>query len=261
MKKRIKQSGLSLMEMTIVVAVAATLAVLSMPAIRSFVGSSSSISDAKLIVSGAMASAKAIAAREQSYAGLRFQQDAGGNQYVVFIVHDPTLEDFDTSSELYSKAEGFKALKGVRPIRLPENALVTDMMVGDKNIPEDFLISDDINIDESYEVLDATTFTIVFSPAGKLVIREAAVLREGSSDEIFNEPAGGVEFMFEDDYYGSAGSTPYQQEVSRNSFVVFEKDRFNQALATGQAYTGYLQRQAAEYAEYINAYTGTIVVK
>ena len=88
MKTKLKQSGLSLIEMVIVIAAAALMTMLSVPAMRPLFGSmGASPEAAKVTIVSALSSARAIAAREQSYAGIRFQQDLNGDQYMIFIVN------------------------------------------------------------------------------------------------------------------------------------------------------------------------------
>ena len=72
------------------------------------------------LVSAALASARAMAAKEQHYAGIRFQQDSTGNQYMIFILHD---------FEKTGLSPGFRAIEGIKPIKLPENSRVMDLRV------------------------------------------------------------------------------------------------------------------------------------
>ena len=94
MRNRAKQSGITLTEVTFVTAIVALLTVLGLPAVRMFSDSLSSVGDGRAIISAAMASARAIAAREQKYVGIRFQTayDADGpleaSQYMIYIIHD-----------------------------------------------------------------------------------------------------------------------------------------------------------------------------
>ncbi|MHC4676902.1 MAG: hypothetical protein ACYTBZ_30835, partial [Planctomycetota bacterium] len=146
-------------------------------AVRTFYGSFESGGSVRGLISAGLASARAIAAREQRYAGIRFQEDLDGHQYMVFIIHDPTLVDAEAAaSPFYDyQAEGFRVVEGIKPVKLPERVRVMDRMVG--SFPDDFLIASDQDIDEAWEVYDATTFSVVFSPTGKLVVRNVQVLR------------------------------------------------------------------------------------
>ena len=74
MRIRTKQSAVTLTEMTVVIASVALLVGLGLPAIRAFHDSFESRSGARSMISAALASARAIAAKEQRYAGIRFQK-------------------------------------------------------------------------------------------------------------------------------------------------------------------------------------------
>ncbi|UCC22498.1 MAG: hypothetical protein JSW23_00025, partial [Planctomycetota bacterium] len=74
MRARSRQSAVTLTEMTVVVAAVALLVVFGLPAIRTFISSFESEGGARTLISAALASARAIAAREQHYVGIRFQK-------------------------------------------------------------------------------------------------------------------------------------------------------------------------------------------
>jgi hypothetical protein len=115
-------------------------------------------------------------------------------------------------------------------------------------------------------LLDTTTFSIIFSPSGKLVIHGVRVRnRDGKSDsdiprsydDIFNT-AYNVETaqiapFYQDDYW----TAPYAfgPEPSRNSFVIYDTKRLKQT-ATNLRWTNYLSLLNRFY---INPYTGTII--
>ena len=120
MKVKSRQYGITLTEMTVVIAVIALLVSLGLPAVRMLFDSFESQSGGRSVISAAMAAARAIAAKEQRCAGIRFQQDSAGNQYMIFIVHD--FEETGLNP-------GFRAVEGLKPIMLPENLGVMDLMV------------------------------------------------------------------------------------------------------------------------------------
>ncbi len=293
MRTRSKQSGLTLPELVVVIATIALLAGFGLPAIRALLNSFETQSGAKTLISTALASARAIAAKEHRYAGVRFQRDLSGSQYMIFIVQEPKI-----------MAYGFRAVEGVKPIKLPETVSVMDLtIVPDRNVQNpvnpqleiriddpSLLLTDaqkDSWIDEPREVSDITTFSIIFSPAGKLVIHGVRVRnRHGfvdsanntdlSDDDVFNKklqvdqkyngfdrnavpPGAGM--FYQDDYYGSAWpGLSLGPEPSRNSFViVYERKRFEQAIANGRAWSDYLAQTAPERI-YINSYTGTMIL-
>lgn len=253
MKTKSRQSGLTLMEMTVVITVVALLTTLSMPAIRTFFNSIATSSGTRSLISAGLASARAIAAKEQHYAGIRFQQDLSGNQYMVFIVHD-----FDKTG----LANGFRAVEGIKPIKLPDSVGVMDLNLGST----DQVINDDGYINDPNEIRDTTTFSIIFSPSGKMVIHDVRVRNrdgetDGSSDEsyddVFNkdEKVDVGEAMFYQDDYSDLG---LDEESSRSSFVIYEKEKFRQAYdkVPSQAWSDYLSKLKAIH---INPYTGTII--
>jgi hypothetical protein len=84
-----------------------------------------------------------------------------------------------------------------------------------------------------------------------------------SNDDIFNKKAqvdAGMGMFYQDDYIGnSLNSYPdlgLGEESSRNSFVIYERDKFKAAYEKGQAWSGYLQNLAPVY---ISPYTGMII--
>jgi Tfp pilus assembly protein FimT len=250
MKTKNRQSGISLIETTIVVAVIALLVGLSLPSVRGLFLSFESGTDAKTLVSAALASAKAIAVNQQRYAGIRFQQDVKGAQYLVFIVHD-----FDKTG----LKNGFRAVDGTQPIKLPTTTGVMEP------------ISNDSDIDQYEDIINTTTFSIIFSPSGNLVIHDVRVRnRDGqgdyssfseSNDDIFNKKAdvdAGFAMFYQDDYgqsdvlYLGLGEEP-----SRRSFIIYDKNIFKN-IPEGSRWSDYLSKLDVVY---LNPHTGTIIEK
>ncbi len=233
--------GLTLMEMTVVIVTIVLLVGLGLPAVRALLNSFESQSGGESIISAALASAHAIAAREQKYSGLRFQNSYHGNnkgsQYMVFIIQDPNLDDSLTISRPFKVAYGFRALKGLKPIKLPE-------MVG---IME--FVRDITEIDNDDKVKDKTAFSVLFSPTGKLIIHDVQVLRKNPDDKIFNEINSDA--MFTDDYYNGPA---FHREPSKNSFVIYDKTQFDKLGPAERL--NYLRGLKVVY---INPYTGTII--
>ena len=262
-------------EMVVVIATIALLVGIGLPAIRALMNSFETQSGAKTLISTALASARAIAAKEQHYAGVRFQQDSAGNQYMIFIVQDPSI-----------MAYGFRAVEGIKPIKLPDKVSVTDLTILiARNLrnpvnPTEVRLDDKKNnlidaekdalIDEFREVTDITTFSIIFSPSGKLVVHGIRVRNrngrtdDSSNDDIFNTKNNvdaGIGMFYQDDYFSAAWTDlSLGPEPSRNSFVIiYEKDKFQQAFGKGRAWSDYLA-QIAPHRIYINPYTGTIIL-
>jgi len=243
MKRQNKQFGMTLIETTVTVAVVSLLAVLATPSIRAYFDALGSPAEVKGAIGAAFASARAIAAKEQHYAGVRFQQDSSGKQYMIFIINDPNLVDAAAVADPlhpFKETNGFRAAEGFNPIKLPENIGVMEV------------VNQNTDIDDADKVIDKTTFTVIFSPAGKLVIHFAPVLRAGTYDAIFNNNPTLSNVMFEDDY---RNTYPFLQESSVNSFIIYDKTEFSK-MDVLTRYWDYVNQLDVIYT---NPYTGTII--
>lgn len=279
MKTRYKQSGRTLAEMAVVIAAIVLLGSFGLPAVRTFLDSFESGAGPKPVISAALASARAIAAREQRYAGIRFQKayhpegPLKATQYMVFIVHEEPRK-------MGNLTIGFRVVEGLKPIKLPDSVGVMDLRYRRNLLSPagDGLIDADGEISNLDILRDTTAFSIIFSPSGKMVIHDVRVRnRDGyvdsaantniSSDDIFNKKAqvdAGIAMFYQDDYYGVLNN-PYGDlglgpEPSRRSFVIYDRREFKRAYQIGQAYSGYLQRLLPDVI-YINPYTGTMIEK
>lgn len=260
--------------MLVVIASMVLLAYFGLPAVNTFLKSFQSPGSTKAMISAALASARAIAAKEQRYAGIRFQKaynpddplnPLSADQYMVFVVQDPDIS-----------AWGFRAVEGPRPIKLPETigvmdfAIVTDRNAQNPVNPSEEIILDDpgsLLTDDDKDILlslpervrDTTAFSIVFSPSGRLVIHGIRITTTGANDDIFNTQAaveGGTGMFFADDY-NNLGLGP---EPSRNSFVIYDRKLFREAYENNLAWSAYLIQLVPEKV-YINPYTGTTISK
>ena len=276
MSSRYKQTGLTLTEMMVVIATISLLVALGLPAVRVFLDSFESRGGGRSMISAALSSARAIAAKEQRYAGIRFQQDLAGNQYMIFIVHD---------FEKTGLNPGFRAVEGLKPIKLPESLGVMDLMVrinhGTHWTDAEDLLDEPIKaayLDDTEPqnfgpdrknrfITDTSSFSIVFSPSGKLIMHDVRVRnRDGiyqpnnglsgkvSMDGIFNSPDNITNYgigMFVQDDYAELG---LGAESSRNRFVIYDKIRFDKLDAENRF--NYLRSLELVY---INPYTGMII--
>ena len=267
MKSKSKQHGLTLTEMTIVVASIVLLVALGLPAVRAFFTSFQTETGAKTMISAALSSARAIALKERRYAGIRFQKACLSRdvanpltglleapQYMIFIV-------YEEPKKMGNLTVGFRAVEGLKPVKLPDAVGVIDLSVIDSR-------RGNADIDEDFELSNATSFSIIFSPSGKLVIHDVRVRnREGdfdpntpndSMDDVFNSPINiiinGFGMFIQDDYPGLG----LFREPSRNCFTIYDRKEFARAYQRRQAYSGYLYRLAPKPI-YINPYTGTII--
>jgi prepilin-type N-terminal cleavage/methylation domain-containing protein len=252
MKTKRKQSGVTLMEMTVVVAIVASLAVVAVPGVRMLFNSMESDGSTRAMISAAIASARAIATEKQEYVGVRFQRNYNpgdpnkASQYMIFIIHDPDKTGL---------ADGFRAVDNVKPVKLPDNIGVMDLLYNPSlgsGIP-------DVRFSNPDVLRDTTTFSIVFSPSGKLVIHDVQVRnRDGKSDdssedEIFNTEVNvknGKAMFYQDDY----SLLGFQKEPSRNSFVIYDKVIFDKI---NKRWSDYLSRLIKIN---LNPYTGGIIL-
>jgi len=262
------KSGITLTEMTVVIAVVALLVSLGLPAGRMLFNSFESQGGSRVVISAALASARAIAAKEQRYAGVRFQKayDPQGPlrapQYMIFIVYD-----FDKTGLV----SGFRAVEGVEPIKLPDSVGVTDLMVRIDRSPTQFGARnfadrpiEVADFDDPVSIADTSAFSIVFSPSGKMIIHNVRVRnRDGlfrplnpndSMDDVFNSPENIANYktgLFVQDDYAEFG---FGEEPSRNKFVIFDKTMFDKMNAV-QKYDYLYDLEKI----YINPYTGTMI--
>jgi prepilin-type N-terminal cleavage/methylation domain-containing protein len=272
------KTGYTLNELLVVMAIIVVLAFLAVPAAKELMKSFESTAGLRIVISAALSNARAIAAKEQKYAGIRFQQDPDGRQYMIFIVHDPAptptaadllIDPFRTGTGL---AYGFRALEGKKPMALPKNTGVMDLKIrlnhSDASDPSDTGIISDAEINEVFELSDTTTFSIVFSPTGKLVIHDVRIrnrtgkIDDSGTDDVFNTTnniddvdGDGITFgMFDQDDYADLG---LGQESSRNCFVLYNQKDF-EAVPSFTRWTDYLQNLDVIY---VNPHTGEIINK
>lgn len=253
MKIKTKQSGISLTEAVLAVAVIILLVSVSIPAYKAFDTAISSPAGVQSMVSAALSSARAIAAKNQKYAGIRFQQDKDGNQYMIPIIHDYDATDI---------AIGYKAIDGKNPVKLPGDICIFDTKNNNNNE-----INSSGDIDDPSKIDDLTKFSIIFSPSGNLVIKDIRALPgkpdptvPGKNDDnIFNYSSNTtVDYMFEADRSAS------DSELSRNSFLVINRKELNEidldqiweTLIEDPQNLGQIDNEKVLY---INPYTGTII--
>ena len=246
-----KKSGLTLTEMAVVAAIIGLLVALGIPAVRTVVHSFESESGTRSMIASALASARAIAANRQQYAGIRFQPDAEGRQHMIFIIHDPAV-----------LARGFRAVPGAKPMALPPSVAVMDMRVranraatvaacSDPNeMPLDVVHLDDTdpaNLDpngSNVYLYDTRTFSIVFSPAGRVVSQvvrvrnrqgiyqpDNSVAAKTSTDDVFNSLVNIEQYnrgRFIQDDYPPLG---LGAEHGRHRFVICNRLQMDDATA------------------------------
>ena len=217
------KKGFSIIELLVVMGIIAALVALAIPAISAMQKSYDS-TGAESMISTALATARTLAISHKpsaTYAGVRFQKmynkkdpQINAAQYMIIVINDEP-------KNMGNLDEGFRAIEGYKPIKLPENIGVIDMMRRTSNTPtktapdtgnanERKLTGSDLddsipaNLDpngNNMNITDTSAFSIVFSPSGKLVIHDIRVRNKdgefwpsditgagSSDDQVFNSP-------------------------------------------------------------------------
>lgn len=297
-KNRIHR-GFSLSELMTVIGVMALLIGIAVPASKAIMDSVNSSAGMRSMISSSLSAARAIAMKEHKYAGIRFQTDINGDQYIVFIIHDDAPSVIDSAERAaypektglgmppdnYGLSYGFRAVSGHKPIKLPGDGRVMDLVKVTRveDTPYVAAVSytqaDMVNsgmIDDPYEFNDASAFSIIFSPEGKLVTMRVwvrnrhgipdhtALAADNSADKIFNKKVivdSGNSLLYQDDYFGSSWSPysynlGYGPEDSRKSFIIYDKTKFDDFDDVNLRWTNYLGLIEKIY---VNPYNGQLV--
>lgn len=257
-----RRSGLTLIEMTVVIGAIVILVGFGLPAVRTLMHSFESSGGTRSMIGAALNSARSMAVKEQRYAGVRFQpRCVSGDpadpisglldapQYMIFIVHD---------TDMSGLADGFRAMDGAEPVKLPHTIGVMDLTARGT-----------ADYNDISELNDALTFSIVFSPSGKLTVHQVQTRnRDGvynpadagkSSDEVFNSPKNIITYntgMFVQDDYPAAG---FEKEPSRLQFVLYDRQRLRAAFNKGDVWDDYLSVLTDEDTIYISPHTGALI--
>jgi len=259
MTRKRGQSAFTLTEMLIVMAILAITFGLGLRAAKMIMASFESGANVRHIISAGLANARALAMKEGTYVGVRFQPNREGRQYMVLIRHD---------YEATGLANGFVAVDSRQPTPLPKNVLVLDTQVYAGSI------SSDANLDEARELMDAKTFSVVFDKSGRLVTHEVRVMvrdiryvpppnvpdYEASRDDVFNTVNNVTVNQigrFIQDGVGDASYTDLGlgEESSRNCFIVVQRSAF-EAVDPTRRWSLFLKDQTVRY---VNPFSGEIV--
>jgi hypothetical protein len=258
---------------------------LTLPVANMLYNSFESTGGVEAMINAALESAKSIAIKEQRYAGIRFQKrydpanpdPLNQSQYIIYIIKGENR--LVTGNLNY---DGFHAVDGIQPIKLPDSIGVMDMtlvqrsyIVGKGYIITEFSINSNGQINNNINLIDTTSFSIIFSPSGKLVLHRVRVRnRDGytatapssySDDDVFNRISqieAGYGMFLQDDYFAAFQGTPQVPEcglgpeMSRNSFVIYDTRKFKQEYKKGTPYSGYLNQLKPVY---VSPYSGTII--
>ncbi len=274
-----RQSGVTLIELLVVVTIITLLTAVGLPAFKALSTAFESGDSVERMINSALAAARAAAIQDQRYVGVRFQKAFNqdplkASQYMILIERDAA------STEIES---GFRAVQGLKPVKLPDSVGVMDLNVAteqrNRQRPEASQYESidldpngpDALLDEASELWDVTTFSMVFSPQGHLVVHGVRVRNnEGlmdsdtslSVDDVFNtlgQVQAGVAQFCQDDYFDEDGSDVISgvgPEASRLSFVIYQRVSFMDAFQRGAAWTGHLHTSQRRYG---NRYTGALI--
>ena len=265
-----KKSGYSLTELIVVVSIIGMLVGAGLPAVKQVVKSFESSARVRDVIAAAFSNARAIAIKEGKHAGVRFQRNAEGDQYMIFIIQD---EDVDPGHLMLAGRPGFRAMRGKNPMRLPKEGGVLDLRIKDNysdieayktdrsvKVDTGGVVDTDASnesINRPFQLLDAETFSVVFSPQGKLVLTDLRVACSTAADgDIFNTVSSGSGMFIQDDVYSLSDAVQgLQLEPSRNNFVIIDKAEFNSADVDSR-WSDYLQFLKPLY---VNPYSGTLI--
>lgn len=227
---------MTLTELLVVMSVMVILLAIAAPVAKKLAQSLGEATGARSIIAAAMSNARAIAIREGHYAGVRFQQDSSGKQYIVLIIHDEPGTTY---------ANGFRAIQGKKPMALPD-----DVGVIADGAYSDTTAFGTIALDTTVGMTNATTFSILFSPAGKYVTHAVRVYNSIGTDNVFNTQANitnGKAMFLRDS----------SDENGVSSFVIYSKKELEKQPAD-KRWSGYLGKLDKEF---VNPYTGELVKK
>lgn len=145
-----KQSGLTLTELLVVVAIMAIMFSISVPAAKALFASLDQSAGTRSIINAALSNARAIAIREGAYAGVRFQMDSTGKQHLVFVINDKIATGL---------ANGFRSVDGRKPMPLSEHVHAISLKY-----------TTDADLKDAVKFTEAVSFSVVFNASGNMVI-------------------------------------------------------------------------------------------
>jgi hypothetical protein len=278
--------GLTLIEMTLVLGTMVLLVGLSVPAVRSLTHSFQSEGAVKSMIDAALSSARAMAMTRQRYVGVRFQKLCTSDdpaeplkgivdapQYMIFIMSE--------EREKIGLANGFRAVDGLDPIKLPSTVGVMDLSNG---------VQAGMGNQRDESLADATTFSVIFAPSGRLVVHEVRVRnRQGeyqprndpgsgkaAHDDIFNSPENICLYkegkFIQDDYSASKNLRSTREtvefglgeELSVTRFVLYDTATLRTLYKSGArppaALSSYLNMLPAEKSVYVSWYSGHLIL-
>ena len=257
---------MTLMEQVLVIAVVASLVTIGIPTAKHLFNNMETTGGVKNMIGSTLSAAKAMAAREQQYVGIRFQHALDKDdpdkspltkqQYMIYIQNRPPK----TIPTKFSDKHIFTAIEGIEPIKLPDNIGVMDYLKTDN-----YFLSNNSDMDEDREIWDISTFSIIFSPSGKIVHRFVQVRNRDdedagltSEDDIFNtrERVDMDHALFlQDNNTSVVNQFNLYEEQSRQRFFIYDRNEFK-TIEPILRWTNFMSQQEMIY---INPYTGTFI--
>lgn len=246
----------TLTEMLVTMAIMVIVMAAAVPTVQKLREAMEQSTGVKSIIDAALANARAIAIREQKYAGVRFQRDATEKQYLIFIIHDPDNSPNPNGVGLDGTglANGFRVVDGRKPMALPENAGV--IAVGSYS---------DNSLKTNAGINEATTFSIVFSPSGQFVVHQVRVYSSdglvNSNDRVFNNKTNVnskfAQFRRDGGLTADADTADgFQQEDSVQELKIYNNKDLQKFESS--PWEGYLKNLNSEH---ISPYTGELIRK
>ena len=246
MREHGRHFGFTLVEMLVVMALMAAVLALVLPA-YSLIIEGAKQSQMDNAIKAALGAARTHAIKTQKYAGVRFQFDRDGwrkgRQYAVLIEKGTDL----------SNTYQFVAVPNIRPLTMPKGMGV--------------IVESGVNFDTDDEILDGTTFSILFSPRGKLSVLTVQMYRRDDNDTIFGnqaavqsnpepgEPPAPL-LYYDNNSWDQTDSVSWAEyEPSMLGLYVFDVATIG-GMKPGERYDRYVSKLAPVL---INRYTGSII--
>jgi prepilin-type N-terminal cleavage/methylation domain-containing protein len=284
----LRRKGYTLVEILVVVAIIAIVLAIGVTSLRALTGGVQE-NAARTTLASLLASARAEATGTQQIVGVRFEQDAKGYTYGVIVHLAPDWHVWPSRSNDFIT---MVAPKGREPVRFPKGVefAAADELSCDRDSDGD-VDADDANLALSRDILDATTFTILFAPSGQVMVRNVCVTQrcvidptdgviwDNATDTIFQAPDGpdSTDYMLNprppaetglsvevswllrgDGRWPNAcdGTNLLGYESSVVALYVY--DQVARREAGSAAWTNYLKNQAPAVLVQVNPYTGLI---